>query len=71
MQALCWLISLCLSLQTFAHTDGLFRILAAIPLTEGNKPPGVIQSMMCHSKFTSPEKYIRIDTTPMHDAVNA
>lgn len=47
------------------------RHTAATTLAEGNIPPSVIQKIMRHVKFSSPEKYIHVDTVLMHDAVNA
>lgn len=47
------------------------RHTAATTLAESNIPPSVIQKIMRHSKFSSTEKYIHVDTAPMRDAVNA
>lgn len=47
------------------------RHTAATTLAEGNIPPSVIQKIMRHAKFSSTEKYIHVDTAPMHNAVNS
>lgn len=46
------------------------RHTAATSLALENIPPSVIQKVMRHAKFSSTEKYIHVDVSPMLDAVN-
>ena len=46
------------------------RHTAATAMAKEGIPPSVIQKVMRHAKFSSTERYIHIDTDPMHDAVN-
>lgn len=46
------------------------RHTAATALAKENIPPSVIQKIMRHAHFSTTERYIHIDTDPMHEAVN-
>ena len=46
------------------------RHTAATTLALENIPPSVIQQIMRHAKFSTTEKYIHIDISPMREAVN-
>lgn len=47
------------------------RHTTATALALGNIAPSIIQEVMRHTKFTTTQHYIHIDTAPMLDAVNS
>lgn len=50
-------------------TDAVPFTTATEAVKKGVELP-VVQQIMRHAKFSSTEKYIHINTTPMRDAVN-